>query len=164
MTEDRHSGVEFGDLMSDLEDVEYPCSADDVIEQFGDREVTHANGSETVRELLEPVGDATYDSADGVRRVSERFLLEVFPFRLDAPVSVLLPSDGPFPDHVEQFLLNVIGRLVRYLLYRLDEFPYRHRPVRVRYLTVAVLVEEILVRKRILLGLEVVFEVTERDP
>jgi hypothetical protein len=68
MSDDRHSGVEFGDLMSDLEDVEYPRSADDVIEQFGDREVTHANGSETVRELLEPVGDATYDSADGVRR------------------------------------------------------------------------------------------------
>jgi hypothetical protein len=30
--------------------------------------VAHANGLATVLELLEPVGDATDDSADGVRR------------------------------------------------------------------------------------------------
>jgi hypothetical protein len=68
VTDDRQSGVTFGDLKDDLETEEYPLSNEDLLDQYGDREVTHANGSVTVRELVEPMEEVTYESADDVQQ------------------------------------------------------------------------------------------------
>ena len=68
MTDDRQSGVTFGDLTDDIETETYPLSNEDLLDQYGDREVTHANGSVTVRELVEPMEEVTYESADEVQQ------------------------------------------------------------------------------------------------
>ena len=68
MSDDRQSGVTFGDLEDDLETEEYPLSNEDLLDQYGDREVTHANGSVTVRELVEPMEAVAYESADDVQQ------------------------------------------------------------------------------------------------
>jgi hypothetical protein len=68
VTDDRQSGVSFGDLKDDLETEDYPLSNEDLRDHYGDRELTHANGSVTVWELVEPIDEATYDSADEVQQ------------------------------------------------------------------------------------------------
>lgn len=66
MTEDRESGVDFGSITDDLSDESYPVSNDDLLAQYGDRELEHANGTVTVRELLEPLEDQMYESPDAI--------------------------------------------------------------------------------------------------
>lgn len=46
----------------------YPVAASTLFEEHGDREISHANGTTTVREILEPSGEEGYESPDGVRQ------------------------------------------------------------------------------------------------
>ncbi|MDS0295426.1 DUF5789 family protein [Halogeometricum luteum] len=66
--ESREQGVEFGSLDDDLADEEYPMSKADVLERYGDRELELEDGTQTLREVLEPLGETTFDSADDVRQ------------------------------------------------------------------------------------------------
>lgn len=68
MTENRRSGVSFGDLQDKLEREAYPMSTDTLLEKHGERELTHANGAETLREIIEPMGHDTFDSVDEIQR------------------------------------------------------------------------------------------------
>lgn len=68
-TNDREMGIEWGDLNNDLEMYEYPASTDELVEEFGDRELGLPQGTEMFRETLEPVGDETYESAEDVRQM-----------------------------------------------------------------------------------------------
>lgn len=68
MSDNRDVGLEFGDLQDDLEAADYPLSNDELLEQYGDREVRHANGTESLRSLLGALEDNTYDSADDVHQ------------------------------------------------------------------------------------------------
>lgn len=60
-----------GDRLDDLDDalerLEYPVTADELIGAYGDREVETRGGWKSVDEVLEPVDDEAYDSADDVR-------------------------------------------------------------------------------------------------
>lgn len=67
MTDDRESGVEFGPLAADLEDLDYPISNAALVDRFGDRDVDHANGTTSLREVLGSVDDE-YESAEEVRQ------------------------------------------------------------------------------------------------
>lgn len=67
-TNEREMGIELSGLNNDLESHEYPASSDELIEMCGDHELELTRGSETVRELLEPVGDGSYESAEEVRQ------------------------------------------------------------------------------------------------
>lgn len=60
-------GERLGDLDEALDDHDYPTSTDELIEAFGDRTVETRGGWKSVEEVLAPVGDETYDSADDVR-------------------------------------------------------------------------------------------------
>jgi hypothetical protein len=68
----RESGVEFGDLEEKLSGHEYPTTRDEVVDAYGDHELEFENGSETLREVLGPVGDEgdtqEYESADEVHQ------------------------------------------------------------------------------------------------
>lgn len=66
MEDNRDRGVEFGDLTDDLESEEYPFGKETLLERYGDRELEHANGSVTVREVLPEEGDREFQSADEV--------------------------------------------------------------------------------------------------
>lgn len=68
MSDNRDMGIEFGDLTTDLEAAEYPMSKEEVVAEFGDRELEHASGTTTVREVLEPLGREEFDGADAVHQ------------------------------------------------------------------------------------------------
>jgi uncharacterized protein YheU (UPF0270 family) len=71
MTDDEESrtlGVELGPLADDLEDAEYPMDKDEVVAAFGDHEIGLEEDDTTVREALEPQGEATYESAQEVEQ------------------------------------------------------------------------------------------------
>lgn len=62
------TGRRLGDLDEALADHDYPTTADELVEAYGDREVEAQGGSESVDEVLAPVDDdETYDSPDEVR-------------------------------------------------------------------------------------------------
>jgi len=50
----RELGVEFGDLAEDLEAHEYPTTVDELVDQYGDRELELPGGDERFEEVLEP--------------------------------------------------------------------------------------------------------------
>lgn len=64
--ERREQGVDFGPLADDLESEKYPLANAEVLETYGDREIDLQGGSETLRNVLGPLGDATFDSPDDV--------------------------------------------------------------------------------------------------
>lgn len=69
MTDNRDMGIQFGDLTDDLESEEYPLSREELLEKYGDRELEHASGSTTLREVLTGEGQDTYESQDEVHQV-----------------------------------------------------------------------------------------------
>lgn len=67
---DRVEGVNFTDTMPLLEDVSYPITAEELIEQHGDHEVQRTNAEPiTLQELLNPLGDNTVESPSEVRQM-----------------------------------------------------------------------------------------------
>lgn len=60
-------GETLGDLDEALENHDYPTSTDAVIADFGDREVETRGGWRSVEEILGPIENEMYDSADDVR-------------------------------------------------------------------------------------------------
>ncbi|MFW5916793.1 MAG: DUF5789 family protein [Halorubrum sp.] len=64
----REQGVELGPLADELTDEEYPIDLETVLNRYGDRELGLGDDTTTVQTVLEPQGDATYDSVDDVRK------------------------------------------------------------------------------------------------
>ena len=64
MSENRDMGIEFGDLKDDLANEEYPLTKEEVVDRYGDRELEHASGSSSVREVLGPEGPDEFESQD----------------------------------------------------------------------------------------------------
>jgi hypothetical protein len=66
--ERREQGVEFGDLADDLEAAEYPVDKPTLLERYGEREIAFEDATRTLSELLEPLGEDRFESAEAVRR------------------------------------------------------------------------------------------------
>lgn len=66
--DDRELGLDFGDVEDDLENEDYPVSADELLERYGDREIGTSGGSESFREVLVTGGDEEFESADEVKQ------------------------------------------------------------------------------------------------
>ncbi|USZ69539.1 hypothetical protein NGM10_07345 [Halorussus salilacus] len=64
----RELGIEFGDLEDDLEGEDYPVSADELLDRYGDREVGMSDGTQSFREVLVTGGDEEFESADEVKQ------------------------------------------------------------------------------------------------
>lgn len=64
----RESGVELGALSEKLDGHSYPTSTDELLAEYGDHEIELPNGSETFAQVLEPMADESFDSADAVRQ------------------------------------------------------------------------------------------------
>ncbi len=64
----RTLGVELGDLDDDLESHAYPISEDELFDQHGDREIEMGEETATLEELIEPLNQDEYGSADEVRQ------------------------------------------------------------------------------------------------
>lgn len=63
-------GIEFGDLYNDLENEEYPIAIDELIDRYGDRELTLANGSATLEGVLSeyPDEDQSFEEPEEARQ------------------------------------------------------------------------------------------------
>ncbi|WP_306060397.1 DUF5789 family protein [Natronococcus wangiae] len=61
------TGERLGDLDEALENQDYPMTADELIEAHGDREVETQEGWKSVGEVLAPIDNERYDSANDVR-------------------------------------------------------------------------------------------------
>lgn len=64
---DTDPSEQLGELDDELEDHDYPTSTDDLIEAYGDREVETQSGSTSIEEILAPINNELYESADDVR-------------------------------------------------------------------------------------------------
>ncbi len=62
----RQQGVEFGSLADELEREGYPMSREELVETYGTREIGLPNGDEPLSDVLEPLGETTFDSAEDV--------------------------------------------------------------------------------------------------
>ncbi|WP_049929030.1 DUF5789 family protein [Halopiger goleimassiliensis] len=61
------TGEELGGLDEALETHEYPTTTEELVTAYGDREVETQGGWESIDDVLAPIDDETYDSADEVR-------------------------------------------------------------------------------------------------
>jgi hypothetical protein len=64
----RDQGVEFGSLAEELEEEEYPIGKNELLDTYGDEELGMENDSQTLREVLEPLGQDEFESADDVHQ------------------------------------------------------------------------------------------------
>ncbi|WP_049904514.1 DUF5789 family protein [Natrialba asiatica] len=64
---DDETGEELGDLDEAIENQDYPTTTDELIEAHGDREVETQEGWKSIDEVLAPIDNERYDSADDVR-------------------------------------------------------------------------------------------------
>ncbi|PSP54941.1 hypothetical protein BRC82_08045 [Halobacteriales archaeon QS_1_67_19] len=66
--DDRELGLDFSNVEDDLESEDYPVSADELLDRYGDREIGMSGGSESFREVLVTGGDETFESPDEVKQ------------------------------------------------------------------------------------------------
>jgi len=64
----REMGVEFGGLIEELDDEEFPVGKEALLDDYGDREITMENDSTTLAELIEPLGVAEFEDPQAVQR------------------------------------------------------------------------------------------------
>lgn len=64
----REQGVEFGSLAEELEEAEYPISKEELLDTYGDEEIVLEDDTQTLRGVLEPLGQDEFESADEVRQ------------------------------------------------------------------------------------------------
>jgi hypothetical protein len=68
---DRDQGVDFTDINPLLEELSYPITAEELVEEHGDRTFERTNADPvTVRELFEPMGEDTFEDAEEVRQMA----------------------------------------------------------------------------------------------
>jgi len=66
MGDNRDRGIEFGDVIDDLEAESYPLSKAELVDRYGDRELEHSSGAVTLEELLVEEGDREFENADEI--------------------------------------------------------------------------------------------------
>lgn len=64
----REQGVEFGSLAEDLEEADFPMGKDELLETYGDEEIVLEDDTQTLREILEPLGQDEFESTDEIRQ------------------------------------------------------------------------------------------------
>ncbi|MFC7770871.1 MULTISPECIES: DUF5789 family protein [Salinirubellus] len=64
----REQGVEFGSLAEELEEEAYPIGKEELLDTYGDEEIVLEDDTQTLREVLEPLGEDEFESADDVRQ------------------------------------------------------------------------------------------------
>ncbi|ELY98656.1 DUF5789 family protein [Natrialba asiatica] len=64
--DNRELGVELGDLGDDLESLEYPIGHDELLEKFGDEELEMGEETTTLEDVIGPLNEDEYESADAV--------------------------------------------------------------------------------------------------
>ncbi|WP_266082536.1 DUF5789 family protein [Haladaptatus caseinilyticus] len=69
---EREQGIDYGPLDEELKQHDYPTSADDLVDEYGEYEIDHQNGTETLKAVFSPLVESEnqeFDSADEVRQM-----------------------------------------------------------------------------------------------
>ena len=66
--DDRELGLDFSNVEDDLENEDYPITADELLDKYGDREIETAGGSESFGEVLVTGGDEEFESFDEIKQ------------------------------------------------------------------------------------------------
>ncbi|WP_121821795.1 DUF5789 family protein [Halostella salina] len=66
--DDREMGVDFGDLSGKLASHDYPADTGELVDAYGDEQLTFSDGEATFRELVEPMGNQEFDDEQDVRQ------------------------------------------------------------------------------------------------
>lgn len=66
--DDREGGIDFGEADDALAAASYPLTLDELLADHGDAELTMGDEITTLREVLEPLGEEEYESAEEVRQ------------------------------------------------------------------------------------------------
>lgn len=61
-------GVEFGTLRADLESESYPLTQEELLDRYGESTIEFESGSSTLREILNPQNERTFEDIEGVRQ------------------------------------------------------------------------------------------------
>ena len=69
-TDEREMGVEFGELGDELDEISYPVTTEELLEEHGDATLEFQGSEATLAELLEPMGDQTYESKNGIQQAA----------------------------------------------------------------------------------------------
>ena len=64
----REHGIEFGDLVADLDDESFPLSHDALLDRYGDRELGLFDDQVALDEVLQQEGEQEYEDAESVRQ------------------------------------------------------------------------------------------------
>lgn len=74
-TSEREQGIDFSDINPILEDLAYPIAAADFIARHGDRAIKRTNADPiAIEEVLPPLEDETFDSAEEIRQSILNFM------------------------------------------------------------------------------------------
>jgi hypothetical protein len=66
---DREQGVDFTDIDPVLEDISYPITADELVDEYGDQTIERTNAEPiTIRELFAPMGEDTFESPEEIQQ------------------------------------------------------------------------------------------------
>lgn len=70
-TDDREQGIDFGELDEMHEQQNYPVTMDELLDEYGEYEIEHSNGTTTLRDIVGPLEQEnhTYESAEEVRQM-----------------------------------------------------------------------------------------------
>ena len=66
--ENREQGIEFGDLMTKIETLDFPVTNERVLDAYGDEELTLDEQTVTLRETLGPQEGVTYEDPESVKQ------------------------------------------------------------------------------------------------
>jgi hypothetical protein len=64
--ETREQGVEFGPLTEELKEESYPQEKSALLDEYGERAIELEDGEQTLDQILGPLGETTYNSAEDV--------------------------------------------------------------------------------------------------
>jgi hypothetical protein len=65
----REQGIDFGDLDETLADLDYPIENEDLLEDHGDAEIQHPNGTEPLSDVLAEAEGQTYETEEELREM-----------------------------------------------------------------------------------------------
>lgn len=70
-TDDREQGINFGKLDEMLEQQDYPATTDELLDEYGEYEIKHSNGTTTLNDILGPLEQENHkhESAEEVRQM-----------------------------------------------------------------------------------------------
>lgn len=67
---DMYEGVDLSNIESELEDLSYPVTAEELVERYGDRELGRTNADPiTIEELFEYMGETSFESKRQVHQM-----------------------------------------------------------------------------------------------